>query len=105
MTWAEPKQLALLEDHIFTKFVEFHAQNPAVYKRLRILALEWKDAGNDHGSINMLFEVIRHQDGLATRGSQWKLDNDMRAEYARLLMANEPDLRGFFEVRQLRRSA
>jgi hypothetical protein len=51
---------------------------------------------------HLLMRVERHQDGLTSRGSQWKLDNSMRSHYARLLMATTPDLHGFFETRQLR---
>lgn len=32
-------------------------------------------------------------------GDEYKLNNDYRAFYARLLMANEPELAGFFETR------
>jgi hypothetical protein len=37
---------------------------------------------------------------LSTRGDEFKLNNDYRAPYARLIMRREPDLDGLFETRR-----
>jgi hypothetical protein len=47
----------------------------------------------------MLFEVARWEMTLSTRDSQFKLNNDYRAPYARLLMLREPRLAGLFSIR------
>ena len=84
------------------RFESFHRQNLNVYIELRKLALEWVDAGHDHCGIGMLFEVLRFQSGLRTKGDPYLLNNDFRAPYARMLMSNEPRLVGLFETRRSR---
>lgn len=37
-----------------------------------------------------------------TKGEPFKLNNDFRSRYTRLLMQQEPELQGFFETRTLR---
>lgn len=82
-------------------FAEFHQANPHVYELLRTRALRAKQAGFRPG-IGCLFELLRYQMGLKTRGDDLKLNNNFRAHYARALMAREPELAGFFELRRLR---
>jgi hypothetical protein len=47
----------------------------------------------------MLFEVLRFETGLTTAGDPYKLNNDYRAHYSRMMMEREEDLRGLFETR------
>ena len=102
-TWAEPRQLALLEDPITARFTEFHQRNPGVYTAIVRLARQRKDAGWRTGSIAQIFEILRWEaDLLVVTDDGLKLNNDYRAPYARLVMANEPDLAGFFHTRSLR---
>lgn len=83
------------------QFLEFHQQNPNVYTELVLLARRAKRAGYRPG-IGGLFEVLRWRHGLATKGDPFKLNNNHRAHYARMIMAREADLAGFFELRELR---
>ena len=87
------------------KFLAWHNENKHVYLQLRQLALEWVDAGHDHCSVDLLFNALRWQSGLRTKGDPYLLNNDFRAPYARLLMASEPRLAGVFEVRRSRHDA
>lgn len=84
------------------QFKLFHEANPLVYQSLRRLALDAKQEGWWHGSINLLFERLRWLYAVKTRGSKYKLNNNWRAFYARMLMDNEPELEGWFEVRTQR---
>jgi hypothetical protein len=96
-------QLALLPDPIDEAFYVFHHANPHVYRALVALARRWKNAGHDRCSVNMLFEVLRFDDGLRTAAPDGlKLNNNFRSRYARIIQANERDLAGFFETRALR---
>ena len=54
--------------------------------------------------IGGLFEVLRWQRRMETvdPASDYKLNNNYRSFYARLLMEREPELRDFFELRSLR---
>jgi hypothetical protein len=101
-TYAEPRQLSLLPDPIDARFLEFHHANPHVYEGLVSLARQWKEAGNDRCSMDMLFHLLRWRYGLITAGDQFTLNNNFTSRYARLIQANERDLCGMFATRALR---
>lgn len=84
-------------------FRQFAEENPHVEQRLVALALDLKRRGYNKGGIGMLFEVLRWQTMMQTSESAaggFKLNNNYRAFYARLIMSKYPELRGFFEVRE-----
>lgn len=96
------RQLSFLPDPIDQAFLEFHHANPQVYRALVRLAREWRDAGHRRCSINMLFEVLRWDEGLRTHSADGvKLNNNFRSRYARIIAANNPDLAHLFETRAL----
>jgi hypothetical protein len=89
------------EDRIAAKFETFHADNPWVYRRLRELALAVRRAGVHHYGIGGLYETLRYEVFLDARDADgFKLNNNYRALYARLLAQNEPELEDFFKFRQ-----
>jgi hypothetical protein len=106
-------QLGLFDRHIVTvnahgltldqQFEAFHTENPHVYEHLHTLALNAKRKGLTVG-IAMLFEVLRWQYLMTTTdtASDFKLNNNYRAFYSRLLMEQEPELDGYFETRTQR---
>lgn len=101
MTVLEAAQ-AQHEKTIAEAFEEFHAENPHVYRKLRELALGLVDRGHRKLGIGMLFEVLRWQTMMETTDpSGFKLNNNYRALYARLLMDREPLLEDVFETRSL----
>lgn len=80
----------------------FYAANPIVYTTLRRLARQALHKGQPKCGIRMLWEVMRWEFMLATTdpsGADFKLNDHYTSWYARQLMANEPDLAGFFEIR------
>jgi hypothetical protein len=83
------------------QFAAFHAANPQVYGALRSLALSMRRRGVRKAGIGQLFEVLRWQYALQTKGADFKLNNNFRSFYARLL-DNEPELHGLFELRMQR---
>jgi hypothetical protein len=93
-------------DRIERDFWAFHVSNPRVYAELRDHALHLRSKGRSHYGIKALFEVVRFHRALQTQDkcSEWKLNNNYTALYARMLMANEPELRDFFRIR-VRRAA
>ncbi len=101
MTWASHGQLSLLEDPLDVRFAQWHQDNPHVYAALVILAREWKAAGNDVCSMDLLFNRLRWDYGLRGEGDQFALNNSYRSRYSRLIEANERDLIGFFTKRRL----
>jgi len=84
------------------RFAEFHRNNPQVFAELRRLAREARQTGRRVG-IRCLWEVMRWN--LAVRTDRpahdFKLNDHYHSRYARLLN-EEPDLRGMFELRELR---
>lgn len=91
-------QLALCLDE--TKFDAFHAANPKVYTTLVRLAREWVSRTGRHKlGIATLFERARWEIALSTTDADFKLNNSYRAWYARLIMAQERDLAGLFDLR------
>lgn len=103
MTWAQPRQLALLEDPKDALFVEFHQANPQVYRRLVELAREWQSAGHDRCSMDMLVHLVRWDYGTRTDSTDgFKINDWFVSRYARLISANEPGLAHLFTTRRLR---
>lgn len=88
--------------NIDERFNEFHAANPEVYRALCALARGALARGKRRIGIGALWERARWDMWLDSTEEAPKLNNDYRSRYARLLMANELDLAGVFEVRGLR---
>ncbi len=90
---------------IHDRFIDFHHHNPEVYQEIVKIARVMKGRGIHKMGIALIFERLRWLHFIDTRGSEgFKLSNDFRSEYARLIMQQEKDLAGFFEVRELRRA-
>lgn len=101
-TWSTGKQYALFEDPIDAQFVKFHHENPHVYRSLVDLAFQWKNAGNDICSIDLLINKLRWEIGIKSSGSQFAISNNYASRYSRLIEANEKGLANFFTKRQLK---
>jgi len=87
------------------KFEAFHRENPRVYELLVKFSRQVKATGREHYSINAVFERIRWHVFIETKADdQFKLNNIYRSRYARMLMEKEPDLRDFFDTRELKRA-
>lgn len=84
-------------------FEKFHAANPIVYSELVGLAREWRKTNPKRRvGIGMLWEVLRWRMNITTSDpSGFKLNNNHRSRMARLVEAQEEDLRGIFETREL----
>ena len=84
-------------------FMDYHRRHPEVYALLVQMAREARSSGFESYSISTLFEVIRwHRRDLVVDERPFKLPNNHRSRYSRIIMDNEPDLRGFFTLRPLR---
>lgn len=94
-------QLELLGSKIEAAFWRFHRENPHVYDELVKLARTWRAKRSERVGIGMLFEVLRWHLTISTAGDPFRLNNNYRSYYARLIMSQEPDLDGVFETRTL----
>jgi len=87
------------------RFERFHNAHPNVYEELVRLCRIWRSRGRDLWSITGAYEVLRwerHLLGLPDQHEEYKLNNNYCAYYARLIMRQEPDLVGIFNLRELR---
>lgn len=93
---------AEIESRLERAFVDFHEKNPHVYERLVKIARDLR-ARNQRRKlgIGMLYEVVRWMHYMETTDEEYKLNNNHRSRYARMIMRNEPDLADAFEVREL----
>jgi hypothetical protein len=82
------------------KFHDFDRKNPHVYDELVKLCREAKRAGKSKIGIGMLWEVMRWHFFLQTTDTDYKLNNDYRAYYARVIMVREEDLEEIFNTRE-----
>jgi len=87
-----------------TKFNEFHSNNPHIFDELVKLALALKERGHNQYSIQGLFEVLRYRKAIKTADShsQYKLNNNYKPYYARMIMQRFAFFKGFFELREMK---
>jgi hypothetical protein len=83
------------------RFLEFHRDNPHVYDHLRNLCIDIRRRGVTRFGIRTVWERLRWHARFETTRTldDWKLNNNHTRYYARLLMAQEPELAGMFETR------
>jgi hypothetical protein len=82
------------------RFERYHRNNPAIYAVLVSLAREWvARTGRRRVGIKSLVERTRWEIAVRTNDPDYKIGNTHVAFYARLIMAQEPDLAGLFELR------
>lgn len=87
------------------RFERFNSNHPEVYGQLKTLCRRWRRGSERPWSIKGAFEVLRWERqiaGLPAEDEDWKLNNNYHSRYARLLMEQESDLDGIFELRELR---
>jgi hypothetical protein len=94
------------EDTIQAKFEEFHRAHPEVYGK--VVEMAWtlkqqRDAGRCKWvSIGAIWERLRSDWLFAGRDSEgYKLNNNYRSRYARLLIADFPEFAEIIETREL----
>lgn len=85
-------------------FWSFHQDNPQIYRLLVKFARQWRQAKGPDSllGISNLFERVRWEKSIQTTDEAFKLNNNHRAFYARLIMDYCPDLEGIFRVRRQR---
>jgi len=81
------------------RFIAFHQLNPHVFHALHAIASKMQADGWGRGSMKLLFERLRWQPAVKTKGSAYKLNNSFTSLYARAIMMYDDSLDGFFEVR------
>lgn len=82
------------------EFERYHEQNPAIYKAMVILCRQWiSRTGRRKLGINAVVERTRWEIAVQTNTDP-KIDNNFAPYFARLIMAQERDLAGLFDLRR-----
>lgn len=85
------------------RFEAFHRANPQVAMLLVRFAREAHAAGRSRIGIGALWERLRWYSSVETvNGEPFKLNDNFRSRYARLLAEENPELAHLFETRKLR---
>ena len=80
-------------------FRDFHKNNPQVLDRLENMTRNLINRGRPRIGMGMLFEVMRWEHYMKTEGEPFKLNNNYRAFYSRLIEQNHPEWAGVFTKR------
>jgi hypothetical protein len=81
------------------EFEEFHEANPEVYRLLLKMTRQAVAAGHRKFGMQRLIEVIRWDYMIGTTSTDYKINNNYAAFYARRIMKHNPSLAGVFEIR------
>jgi hypothetical protein len=86
------------------RFQAFLRANPSVYAEFKRRALALHRRGWRHFGGKAIAESIRYETALsaATPDEPWRLNNNHISRMVRQAIADEPELAGFFELRELR---
>lgn len=82
------------------RFAEYHLENPHIYQKFRYFTLVAIESGYKHIGAQMIIERIRWQTGVVSKNSDFKINNDYAAFYARMFMAEYPSYSSYFRTRQ-----
>lgn len=85
------------------KFNEFHQKNPDVYRALVRMCNDYRNMRGYDAKIGIatLWENLRwHYLMRVDTSDQFKLNNNYKPHYARLIMQRNPQLDGIFELRE-----
>ncbi len=82
-------------------FWDFHHKNPQVYRKIIDMTRSARLRGKRRIGMKMLFEVIRWEHLVHTRGDDFALNNNYTSRYVRLLSEEHPELADMFETRRL----
>lgn len=88
-----------LAENIVRSFFIYHQENPQVYDLLLRFTKEVYVRGRRRYSIVAVFERVRWYTTIETNGDEFKLNNNYRSCYSRLIMHEHPQFNGMFSTR------
>ena len=96
----EKTQNAASREEREAAFITFDTKHPEVGKKLIALAHQAKATKRSSIGFPLLWEVCRWSYIIEKGDNEFTLNNNFRSFYARKIMLENPDLRGFFEIRK-----
>mgnify|MGYP003466352705 CR=1 FL=1 len=95
-------QYNLFDTTLQQKFDKYHKDNPHVLNALIKMTDDAIAKGHNHLGMDLLFNVLRWESMISTRGDEYKINNSYSSRYVRLIEELRPDLIGVFSKRELR---
>ena len=92
-------QLEMFGQDVDPKFIQYHQDNPQIYKAFEAKTFEAIRKGFKHYGSKGIFEQIRWQTGVEPGGDGFKVNNIYTPYYSRLFEFNNPEFKGFFRRR------
>jgi len=86
---------------LLKKFEKYHKENRAVFLGFTRLAIKMKSAGHSKYSHVTIIEALRWSIDIKG-GKPFKINNDFKALYARLMIHYWPHFEGFFSLRKMK---
>ena len=93
-------EMSDISEKIVDKFKVYHAANPMVWELFKKFSYEAKNSGRKRFGVNAIFERMRWYIDIETSGDRFKLNNNYRSCYARLIISEDPFFQTFFETRR-----
>jgi hypothetical protein len=92
------------DDSGLMAFQKYHRDNPHIFAGIVSLGLTAKRRGRSRWGVMAILNVLRWKLEVEARDehSPWKINNNYAPHYARLVMSQEPELQGFFNLRSSR---
>ena len=88
---------------LFDEFIRFHRDNPEIYDLYVKYAFQLRDAGRENYGSKAIVERIRWHVNVETQSKdEFKINNNHTAYYARMVMIDYPELKGYFRLRSAR---
>ena len=91
------------DPHLLATFKKYHNKNPDVYKLFEKFSIEAHNTGRPYYSHWAVAQRIRWYTTIETKGSEFKLSNDLIAIYARLVVFRNPSMYGFFKFKKMKK--
>jgi len=87
---------------LLRKFRVYHKNNPHIYEQFKELSLAMFRSGRQHYSAWCVINKIRWDYDLKVQGKdKFKISNGYIAFFARMLIAEHPEIDGFFQLKKL----
>lgn len=88
---------------VIEKFRTYHLSHPKVFILFKQYANEMIKSGREHYSAEIIINQIRWHHDIQSKGADvFKISNDFKPLYARLLVFKYPEFKDFFQFRQVR---
>jgi hypothetical protein len=81
------------------KVIAYHKKNPHLYDAFVILTAKVYNKGYTHYSAEGIIHAIRWESYIKANDEKYKICNDVKAFYSRLLMHTKPKYKNFFKLR------